>query len=115
MSAGKLDLIIEKGATFRRTLYWETEAPAAPIDLTGYTARMQIRTKLENSLVLALTTENGRIQLVAVEGRIDLIITAAETMAMTGTDAVYDLEMVKEDEVTRLIEGDVLLSQEVTV
>ena len=54
----QLDLIIYQGATFRKTFGWKSSS----LDLTGYTARMQIREKIKNSTVVAdLTTENGGI------------------------------------------------------
>ena len=49
MPAGELDLYIEQGATYRKTLTWKTGSPATPVDLTGYTARLQVRTKIDDA------------------------------------------------------------------
>ena len=119
MPAGKLDLYIEKGATWGHTLYWQVGEPPVAVDLTGYTARMKIRAPGANgggTLILELTTENGRIALTtdAEPGRIDLEISATDTELLTGANGVYDLEMVSGTEVTRLVQGGVTLSPEAT-
>ena len=61
----KLKLTIYQGATFRKRLTWKGPLPAqTPIDLTGCTARMQVRPEVESSTVLLeLTTANGGITL----------------------------------------------------
>lgn len=87
-----------------------------PVDLTGYTARMQIRATLEDATVLvSLTTENGGITLGATAGTIALLITAAATTLLTFSNAVYDLEIISAGGiVTRLLSGNIILSKEVT-
>ena len=73
MPAGTLDLLIEKGATFRHALLVRSgegaSAPAA--NLTGYTARMQIRLTADaaDPPLLELTTANGRIAIDGAAGR----------------------------------------------
>lgn len=115
MPAGKLDLLIEKGATYHKTLIWEVGDPGEPVDLTGYSARMQIR-NTQGSMLLELTTSNARITLQpgGEAGRIDLLIEATDTEALAGSTAKYDLELVSGTEVTRLVQGDVTLSPEIT-
>ena len=117
MPAAKYDLYIEKGATYRQTLYWQIGAPPEPVDLTNFTARMKIRAAGPGggtTELAELTTENSRIELSQEPGRIDLEITATDTETLMGLAGVYDLELVNGTEVTRLIEGEVRLSPEVT-
>jgi hypothetical protein len=122
MAAGKLPLYIEKGATFRYTLTWQNGEPPAPVDLASYTARMQIRAPGSASgvnggaVLIELTTENSRIALQGGGelGRIDLHLTATDTETLAGIRGVYDLELVQGVDVTRLLEGEVTLSPEVT-
>lgn len=87
-----------------------------PVDLTTYTARMQIRDTVDSiTTLVSLTTENGGITLGGVAGTISLLITAAATAALTFGTAVYDLEVVTAGGiVTRLFSGAVALSKEVT-
>ncbi len=118
MPAAKLDLLIEQGATFKHTLYVKQGSgeSATPADLTGYTARMQIRAEVESTAVLIdLTIANGRIEITAAEGRIDITISAVDTAAMDFDVGVYDLELVSgSGEVMRVVQGKVTLSREVT-
>jgi hypothetical protein len=114
--AGKLNLYIEKGATWRHVVFWNVGEPPVPVDLTGYSARMMIRAGANcgTTLLASLTTENGRITLNAEPGRIDLYISALDTEALAGASGVYDLELVNGQEVTRLLQGEVTLACEVT-
>lgn len=87
------------------------------IDLTGFTARMHMRDTLEATTpFLTLTTENGGIALGGAAGTVDLLASAAATSSISATSGVYDLELVAGDgvTVTRLLEGLVTISPEVT-
>ena len=79
----KLQLKIYQGATFRRRLRW-LSPDKMPIDLTGCTARMQVREEVESTAaLLELSTENGRIALGGTAGTVDLLIDAGTTAAIT--------------------------------
>jgi hypothetical protein len=116
MAAAKLKLTIEQGATFRKTLTWKAGTPAVPVDLTGCTARMQIRSEITSATILVtLTTENGGIILGGAAGTIELFIDPVATAAITWTAGVYDLEVVFSlTDVRRLLYGVVAVSPEVT-
>ena len=73
MAAGKVDLIIEKGATFRKTFKW-LNSTKQPIDISSYSGRMQIRSSTYGSIIASLTTENGGITLEA-DGSVKLYIS----------------------------------------
>lgn len=86
-----------------------------PMDLSGYTARMQIREKLTSTTALEdLTTSNGKILLNNTNKTISLILGATTTEAYTWKSGVYSLEMEKDGVVTPLIYGNVSLEREVT-
>lgn len=112
MPAVNYDIVIEQGATFGLVITHENP-DGTPINLTGMTARMQIRDSADDSLILELTTENGRITLGGTAGTITLAVTAADTAALT-RGGVYDLELVNGAEVNRLVQGKATLSEEVT-
>ena len=116
MAAAKLKLAIEQGATFRKVLTWKAGTPAVAVDLTGCTARMQIRKDIPSTTpYVTLTTENGGIELGGAAGTITLIITPTATAAFTWTIGVYDLEIVfSPTDVRRLVYGPVTDSPEVT-
>lgn len=116
MSAAQYDLVIEQGATWSQAVQWKTGSPATAVNLSGYTARMQLRSSVSASTAaLSLTTENGRIALTANTGTITLSVSATDTAALAAGRYVYDLELVSGGGlVTRLMEGVVTVSAEVT-
>lgn len=118
MTAAKLDLAIEQGATWRHTLQLKSgDGESAPaLDLTGYSARMQLRANvLSESVLLELTNANARITITPLAGTLDLLVSAADTGSMTYTKAVYDLEIESAGgEVTRVLQGSVTVSRQVT-
>lgn len=86
-----------------------------PVDLTGYTGRMQIRQKVDSpDIILNLTTENGGIEIDNVLKTIAIQITAQQTQALTFQVAVYSLELVKGTEVVPFSSGTLTLVKEVT-
>ncbi len=115
MAAAKHDILIEQGATFRLNLVWKDSA-GVPVNLTGYSARMQVRRSLNSSEpLLNLTTSNGAITLGGAAGTIAVVAAATLTDDINARSAVYDLELQSADgTVTRLIEGRATISPEVT-
>lgn len=109
-----------QGTTFRQTVTLR-DADGEPFDLSGWSARMQIREHMHGPLVLELTTENGRIEL-GDEGEIALTVDAETTASLVVwadyEQYVYDLELHRVDggveEVQRPIFGAVVLYPEVT-
>lgn len=114
MAAGIYNFTCEQGATFTRVIN-ATDAAGDPIDLTGYTARMQVRRDLDaSSIIIELTTENGRISLDGASGEITLTIDAEDTSAIP-RPGVYDLELESDGgTVIRLLKGTFNLDSEVT-
>lgn len=112
----KLKYTIYQGATFRKRLTWKAGKPAVAVDLTGCTARMQVRSEVESSTVLLeLTTEDGGITLGDTAGTVDLYVSDEDTGAITWDGGVWDLEIVHPSgEVTRLAQGSIGVSPEVT-
>jgi hypothetical protein len=119
MIAGVYRINCEQGATFSRTftIFDPTVngVPGSPVNLTGYSARMQVRPEIESSEILVeLTTENGYITLGGIDGTIDLYIPADVTKTIR-TDGLYDLEIYNIDNsVYRVIKGPFVTDPEVT-
>ncbi len=121
MTAGLYDFKIEQGASFKKTITLPAE-----FSLDGCKARLQIRRyALKPDPTLATwTTENGHITLDNTAHTVTIVVTAADTAALSSADStpqttvpfgVYDLEIVYPDGVvTRLLQGSVNLSLEVT-
>jgi len=50
--AAKIKLTFYEGGTFNKTFQWKTGTSATPVDLTGYSARMAIRSSISASAVV---------------------------------------------------------------
>jgi predicted MFS family arabinose efflux permease len=112
--AGSFDFTIEQGATFNLLMTWKIDG--TPVNLTNWTARLQARVDVEDTeVVLNLTTENGGVTLGGALGTITLNQNATQTALLQTGSFVYDLELVSGvSSVTRLLQGELTISAEVT-
>ncbi len=113
------DIEMDQGASFDLEVQY-TDPAGTAIDLTGYTARMQIRRNIadvepDTAPILALTSSPAAgLTLTTSTGTVAIAITDEQTQELDGT-YVYDLEIESgPGKVTRLIEGTILLKPEVT-
>jgi len=125
MAAGKYSFVIEQGATTNFQINWNDESGSA-MDLSGYHARMQIRPQVEASDVFislssSLSPDGTGIHLSGSNGitpvqsgSIGVYISAHSSSLLDFGEAFYDLELVNGNSVTRLLEGKVKLSKNVT-
>ena len=127
MGAGKYSFVIEQGTTVNFEIQYKDSTSKA-VDLTGYSGKMMIRSNyadanpityaiLSSSLApdgtgLNFNGSNGTTP--TTSGSIGVYISAASSSAFTFINARYDLEITSGSVVTRLLEGQVSLSQEVT-
>lgn len=87
----------------------------APIDINGYTAKMQMRSGANDpTAVLTLTTENGGIVLTGPTGNIALHATAAQTGVVNEGPYDYDIEIYQASSVIRVVQGQIVVSAQVT-
>jgi len=130
MSAGRYPLYIEQGASLDFEVQY-LDSAGNPVDLSGYSARMQIRPSTDSSTVYvtlssSLQPDGTGLNLSGshslkppTSGSIGVFISSCTSSLLTFNDAVYDLELFVPYDggcnyVTRLIQGPVRLSQEVT-
>ena len=115
MMANRYDIQIKQGATFSLTATWKDSTGAA-INLTGYTARMQVRLTYDAATTILSLTSGSEITLGGAAGTIDITVSATTTAGLTAPWAgAYDLELVSGGGVvTRLLEGSAIVSPEVT-
>jgi hypothetical protein len=87
-----------------------------PVDLAGFTARMQIRATIDSTVIIQeLTTSNGAIAINNTNKTITLTIPPEVTAAYTFSSAVYSLEMISNGgQVTPFCNGTITLVKEVT-
>jgi hypothetical protein len=133
MAAGKYSFIIEQGATTDFEIQY-TYSTGTPIDLTGYSGRMQIASNYasDNTRTVYLTLSssinddgtglnfsgsNGNTP--PTSGSIGIYIAACTSSLLTFPSAKYDLEIYSGSSdcplTIRLLEGQVSLSNQVTV
>lgn len=132
MAAGIYNFIIEQGTTVNFRIDYK-DSNNNPVDLTGYDARMQIRDSPKGSVLYAnltttidscgtgldLTPEIDGVGQPLTSGSIGIVISAASSSAFTFNQAYYDLEIFTTaiggcETVTRILQGKVKLSKEVT-
>ena len=114
MAAADYNLLIEQGATFELSIIWKDDNDT-PIDISGYSARMQIRKTYDSDPVISLTNDSdGGIVLGGVAGTIAITIDADTTDDIEILRGRYDLELEFNGVVTRLLQGIVNISREVT-
>jgi hypothetical protein len=125
MAAGRYSFVIEQGSTLNLELQYK-DSDGNPIDLTDYSGQMQIRPTVASSTVyitlssslqtdgtgLNFSGSNGTTP--PTSGSIGIYISAASSSALNFDQAVYDLEISSGSFVSRILEGQVKLSLNVT-
>lgn len=114
-SSDVYNITITQGDTLSRVLTWTSNAKV-PNNLTGYTAKMQVRETVDSQdFLLELSTENGRITLGGALGTITLSVSAATMAQILPGQYVYDLEIVSGGgQKTTLVGGNFKVKAQVT-
>jgi len=115
--APSIPYCLTQGAGFYETIDWEDPETDDPIDLTGYTAKMQIRSSPSSSeVVLELSTENGRILNSGATGILTLLVDAEDTADLPAPFVgVYSLLVTNPDGfVTNLLTGVFNINEAIT-
>ena len=108
MASTKANLVIDQGATFTTTITI-TDDDGEVIDLTGYTGAAQIRKHYTSSTAVAFTVVVNES-----EGEVTLSLTANQTANISSSRYVYDCELKKSGTVSRVLEGLITVSPQVT-
>ena len=123
MTAAVADLIISCGETLDAAAKsWTWKIDTTPVDLTGYTAELEIRKTSASTARAIWNSTNGKLVIEPLLGRISPNVTAAETLALWESNLVatdegpfglgtYSLELTSSTgRVQRLLVGRLLLS-----
>ena len=128
MAAGKYSFVIEQGATVDFEIQYK-DSNNTPINLSGYSARMQLRPTVDSNTVyltlssslnvdgtgLNMSGSNGTTPLSS--GSIGIYVSSCTSSLLSFDTAYYDLEIYSGSNcpyTVRLLEGQVRLSKEVT-
>ena len=90
MNPGRYNITVYKGTTFQLSPTWKVDN--LPVDLTGYSADMQVR-DVSNNLITELSTANGRAVISAALGTVALTLTATQTAALAAGNYNYALNL----------------------
>jgi len=90
--------------------------PLALVDLSTYTAKLQVRQNYSSPVLLELISADSTIELDSASPNIILNFIASKTENMTVfEDMIYDLEIVDASNITtRVLEGTFSISRQVT-
>ena len=127
MAAGKYNFTIEQGTTVNLELAYK-DASGSAITLSGYSGRMQIRPDFADNtttsyiyLSSSLNADGTGLNFSGstglnppASGTIGIYISAASSSALNFDSALYDIEIQSGSIVTRLLQGTIKLSREVT-
>jgi hypothetical protein len=101
-----------QGATYGLNLTWAIGETA--VNLTGYTAAMQVRENTSATATILSLTNGSGITLGGTAGTIAIAVPATTMGSATPGNYVYDLELNSGGQVTRLIQGSFAIDAEVT-
>lgn len=127
MAAGNYSFTIEQGTTVNFEIQY-TDSGSNPINLTGYSGKMQIKSNFADDNPVTYATLSSSLApdgtglnfsgstgiKPPTSGSIGIFISAASSSAFNFTKARYDLEITSGSVVTRLLQGTITLSKEVT-
>lgn len=114
MRVQKENLSVPQGTTYRHKIEYRYP-DGSPVDLTGFTARMQIRETVDSAVVLWEADFGSDIVIDGKNGDVFLKIPAVDTETWGWSMAMFDLEIISQTgEVTRIMEGRVRVTPEVT-
>ena len=108
------NVTIDQGATWYLNVEYDNPN-GTPVNLTGYTAALQLRSLPESATaVLSLSTGSG-ITITGATGLVAISATATQTRAIDEGTYYYDLEITSAaGVVTRLVQGQAVVTPEVT-
>jgi len=109
MAAIQLNLYVEAGATFNRSLIY-TNDDGSLFDLDDFTAELQVRETVASAEPTLTVTPEIDVETATVSWS----FTATQTSTLTDATYVYAMELYGPDDlVIRLIEGVITVSPEI--
>ena len=113
MSSGRYDINVDQGATWAITLTIK-QANKLPFNLTGYMGEGMVKKTIDDPSALASFIVTFPSPL---EGKVTLMLPASVTSEFDFTWGVYDFKITSpapNSQVTRVLQGKVILNREVS-
>jgi hypothetical protein len=105
---------VTQGAEYNESITWSNE-DGTPMDLTNYTAKMQVRLSHDEPLILQLSTEDGTIVLSSL-GVINFIIPYTTTQCLPGGTFSYDFKLFDPTNIpSMLMRGQFVINEAITI
>ena len=104
----KSNLTVDLGANFLYNVYL-IDANGTAIDISGYTGNCQIRKTYTST-----TYNTMNVAITGASGLVSLTMNSTVTANLTSTRYVYDLELSSNNVVSRILEGTITVSPQVT-
>lgn len=105
--AAKANIVIDQGAEFLTT-YTFLDENNDPIDFTGYTGAAQMRKSYTSSMMYPFQVALGN------NGLVTLSMDYSSTEIIPAGRYVYDIEVLKDQKKSRIVEGIVTVTPGVT-
>lgn len=111
MAAAKHNLTLGQGETWNLQFTMYASGSSTPLDLTDYTVRSSARLEYSD----AASSADFTITLTdPTNGVFTWSYAASQSAALAADTYVYDIELVTGSVVTRIVEGNLLVSPEAT-
>lgn len=109
-----VDFEIDQYASFQTTVTWKDD-DGTPINMTGYSVKMDIKTGYDGDLIVGLTSADDSIDLNEAAGQMTVTLTPVQTGAFSFVRAFYDIVVTSPTGfATRILEGTFLLNKGIT-
>jgi carbon monoxide dehydrogenase subunit G len=112
INPGTYNITCPQGATWDRT--FTVNVGSTRLNLTGYTAAMQVRESADAGTAIISLTNGSGITLGGTAGTIDVVISSTLTAGAASGSYSYDLELNSGGTITRLLEGSFNVTGNVT-
>lgn len=108
---------VDQNTTFKFQVQYTEDDEVTPIDLTGASAKMQVRdTKGGTKLAFTLTSPTGGITIDGPTGTLNVTITPTQTNKLFYPKSSYDIMVIDSNgNKIKIVEGFMTLSRSVTI
>ena len=113
MTAGAYNLVVDQRTTLHRVITWK-QSNGSPVDLTGYTAHLQVRQSADAASTVFDLTDVSGLTLGGALGTITIDISATALAAVDPGTYEYDLLMTAGSNVTKLLAGEFTITPTIT-